>query len=142
MKFISIEEYLMNRGSLETLSSEIVANINTLIPKINDLLERFGEKRDVSSGLRRMEDHLRIYAEINSKRKSQGLEPVKVPMGSSHLTGQAIDLEDKNDKLKNWCVNNISVLEELNLFMEHPSYTDTWCHLQIKPTKSRIFKPY
>ena len=44
----------MGRATLETLTDEQKANVNTLIPKINDLLERFGEKRTVSSGLRAM----------------------------------------------------------------------------------------
>jgi hypothetical protein len=144
MDFVSVDEYLMNRGSLEELSDEIVRNINTLIPRVNELLERFGEKRNVTSGLRRMEDHIRIYEEINAKRRAKGLPEQKVPMGSKHLIGAAIDLEDKNDKLKEFCVKNTHILKELGLYMEDPSATDTWCHLQCIPPGSgkTVFRPF
>lgn len=143
MKYISVEQYLMGRVKYEELSYEQQCNVNTLIPKVNELLERFGEYRELSSGIRTMKDHLRIYEDINNKRKAKGLAPLKVPMGSKHLVCAAIDLEDKNDKLKVWCVKNTHVLRELGLYMEDPSATDTWCHLQCISPKSgkTIFMP-
>ena len=144
MKFISVDEYLMGRATLSELSPEIIGNINILIPKVNDLLEIFSEYRSVNSGLRLDSDHVRIYDEINTKRRKKGLAPVSIPWGSTHLSGEGIDLEDKNDKLKEFCIKNIHLLKKLGLYMESPEFTDTWCHLQCRKTKSGliIFKPY
>lgn len=58
--------------------------------------------------------------------------------GSAHLTGQAADIKDPNGELKAW----ISLqLDKFGLWMEAPHYTSTWCHLQIRPAYSRVFKP-
>lgn len=124
-----MNEYLMGRTTVDQLTQEQLNNLNTLIPNINDLLERFGEYRKCNSGFRSLEDQKRI----NPKS-----------MSSKHLYCAAIDLEDKNNKLKEWILNNIKILEDLNLWCEDFSYTPTWVHLQCIPPKSknRFFKPY
>ncbi len=141
-KYISVDEYLMGRATLDTLTDEIVGNINTLIPAINELLEQFGEKCDLSSGIRLVADQIRIYKEINEKRKAQKLPEIPVPMGSAHLKGGAIDLHDKDRKLTQFCMDNLPLLKKLGLYMENPANTPTWVHLQIIPTHSRVFNPY
>ncbi len=146
---ISVEEYLMGRATLETLPDETVRNINTLIPKVNDLLEAFyttfpnEPKHDVSSGIRTKEDHIRIYEEINTKRKAKNLPALSIPWGSKHLTGAAVDIEDKTDKFKNWILLNVKMLEDLGLYCEAFSHTDTWVHIQCISPKSgnRFFVP-
>lgn len=140
MKYVSVEEYL-NKIKYEDLTYEQQCNVNTLIPKVNLLLEKFGEYRKVNSGFRTTEDHLRIYKEINDKRKAKGLEPVKIPMSSKHLYASAIDLEDSNSKLYNFCKNNVKILEELGIWCEERQ--GGWLHCQIFPPKSgsRFFNP-
>lgn len=143
MKYISVLEYL---GGVEygSISDEIILNINTLIPAVNELLEQFGEYRRCNSGLRSIEHHLRIYKDINDKRIKQGLTPLKVPMSSKHLIGAAIDVEDRNGKLKTWCLKNVKLLEKLGLYCEAFEFTATWVHFQtIAPkSQSRFFRPY
>lgn len=128
MKYISVDEYLQGRAKLEDLPDETISNINTLIPKINDLLEKFGEYRKVNSGYRTIEDQKRI----NPKS-----------MKSRHLTGQAIDISDENGKFQKWILNNIKIIEELDLYFEDFSYTKNWVHCQIIKPKSgkRFFIP-
>jgi len=142
-KYISVDEYLMGRATLTALSPTIVANINTLIPKINDLLEKFGQYRAVNSGLRTMEDHVRIYANINKKRREQGRAELNIPLGSKHLSGAAVDLEDKSGELKRWLLENVQVLEDLGLYCEEFTHTPSWVHIQHIPpnSKRRFFKP-
>ena len=140
MKTITIEEYLMGRVEFTTLLSAQQTNIIQLLQRVNNLLAEFGEYRAVSSGYRTMEDHLRIYKEINEKKKAKGLPEVKIPMGSKHLVGAACDLVDKDDRLKKFCTE--AILKKYDLYMEHGDYTDTWCHLQTTKTSQRIFKPY
>lgn len=141
MRFISVNEYLMNRAKLETLAPEIISNINTLIPAVNDLLQRFGEYRACNSGIRLVADQIRIYKEKNELRKKQGLPELSVPMGSQHLKGAAIDLEDADGKLYKWCKDNIKILEELGLYCEERQ--GGWLHIQIYAPKSgkRFFNP-
>lgn len=143
MRYISIDEYLMNRVKLQDLSSEIIGNINTLIPKINELLERFGQYRGVNSGIRTTQDQIEIYKHINAKRLAVGLSQIKTPMASRHLFGDAIDVEDHDDELKKWVKANVHILEELGLYCEDFAYTDTWVHFQTTPPKSgkRFFIP-
>lgn len=118
----------MGRATLESLAPELVANANILIPKINDLLETFGEYRSVNSGYRRPEDNAKVA----------------VPkLKSAHLTCEAIDLEDRDGRLKAWLMKNRQMLVLQDLYMEHPDYCPTWCHLQTRAPKSRnrVFIP-
>lgn len=146
---ITIEEYLMGRIKFEELPKEHQDNISIIIPIITQLLNRFykdnpeEQRHGVSSGYRRKEDHIRIYNQINEKRKTQGLTERIIPWGSKHLSGAAIDIEDKNKVLKEWIKNNESVLESLNLYCEDFSYTESWVHFQIIApiSKKRFFIP-
>lgn len=126
MQFISMDEYLMSRIKLEDLPATSLANLNTLIPKVNILLEKFGEYRSVVSGFRTPE----INKTVGGGKKS------------CHLTCEAVDLLDKDGKLYKWCKDNVEVLEELGLYVEDKSYTPTWVHLQTRVTKRRFFIPY
>lgn len=141
MEYVSVVEYLMGRIKLKDLSDEQVANMNTLIPRVNQLLEKFGEKRAVESGFRSKADHERIYNEINAKRKLQNLPPVKIPWKSNHLVAAAIDLEDKDAKLYNFARANEKLLKELGLWCEERM--GGWLHMQCIPPKSgrRFFLP-
>lgn len=128
MKYISVGEYLMGRIEYKDLSDEQVANLNTLIPRVNELLSRFGEYRSCNSGFRTIEDQKRI----NPKS-----------MKSNHLKAAAIDLEDNNRKLQKWITKNAHVLEEIGLYCEAFAHTPTWVHCQIVSPKSnkRFFTP-
>jgi len=125
MKPLTELDYLMGRSKIEHLPEQSITNLLTLLPKINELLELFGESRTITSGYR--------TPEIN---KASGGSAK-----SCHLTCEAIDLSDKDGRLKAWCINNIKVLEALGLYMEAPARTPTWCHLQSRKTKRRIFLP-
>ena len=124
---ITEKDYLMGRESPE-LTDDIRTHISQLLPKVNRLMEEFGEERGVNSGWRTPSMQMKINP--------------KAPK-SKHTTGDAIDLEDKDGKLKEWCVDNQDLLEECELYMEHPSATPTWVHLQQIPPRSgnRIFYP-
>lgn len=63
--------------------------------------------------------------------------------GSRHITGQAVDLYDPTGALAAWAISNQGVLKDLGLWMEHPSHTPTWLHVQTVPPQSgnRVFFP-
>lgn len=125
MEYVSVTEYLMGRIEPSDLSDEQTANMNTLIPAINDFLEAFGEKRGVNSGYR--------SADAN---KAAGGKPK-----SNHLICAAIDLEDRDAKLYNFARKNIKLLEKLGLWCEERQ--GGWLHLQIFAPRSgkRFFMP-
>jgi hypothetical protein len=62
---------------------------------------------------------------------------------SKHMTGHAIDISDPEGDLDEWCIEHPESLEAIGLWLEHPSATKGWCHVQTIPPKSgrRVFYP-
>jgi hypothetical protein len=135
---ISMNELLSNQiADVNMLEPSIQENLNILFEKINVVRTAWGKPMIVTSGLRTMEHHLKIYA-------GKGItDPKKIPMKSKHLFGQAVDISDPNRELQDWCKQNISLLESTGLWMEDFSVTKNWCHFQIVPPRSgnRFFMP-
>ena len=101
-----------------------------------DLLERVNELlgNAVSSG---------IKVPINSQTKSLvsgvkwgGYRGENCPEGrgnSAHKEGRAVDVFDPDGDLANWAANNISLMIDLGLHMEHPAATRGWAHFTTRP---------
>lgn len=62
---------------------------------------------------------------------------------SSHKRGLAVDIYDPGNKIDDWCMANLNVLEACGIWIEHPDYTDEWSHWQGVPpgSKKRVFIP-
>lgn len=61
---------------------------------------------------------------------------------SPHCLGKAIDVSDRDGKIKEWIMEHDWLLEELGLRMEAISATPTWAHFDTMPVKnSRVFLP-
>jgi hypothetical protein len=62
---------------------------------------------------------------------------------SKHMTCQAVDINDDNGELDEWCMSNLDYLEEVGVWLEHPLASKGWTHWQIVPPKSgnRVFYP-
>jgi hypothetical protein len=114
------------------LTSAMQLNIEILHHRMNIIRAEWGKPMRVTSGVRSIADHRRIYA--NKK-------VVRIPMGSKHLTAQACDIEDKDGALMAWCKTNVPLLERVGLWLE--ADTKGWCHFQTVPPGSgnRFFKP-
>lgn len=125
---INLSDYLMGRTRDYPLSDEQRTNALETVQRVNSLLVAFGEDRAVRSGWR--------PPEINSAT------PNAAPR-SKHMTCQACDLDDVEGDLDEWCLENQSELERIGLWLEHPSATKSWCHVQTIPPKSgkRVFYP-
>ncbi len=69
----------------------------------------------------------------------------RAALKSLHMTGHAIDISDADGSLDKWLMTATGqkALEEIGLWMEHPSATPTWAHLQTKAPRSgrRVFYP-
>lgn len=122
---ISRDEILMGRDKEYPLNQELENNLKTLLLAVNKFRTLYGLPMTVSSGYR--------PGKYNSA--AGGAKT------SSHLTLQAVDFKDADGKIKAFILKDISILEKCGLYMEHQDATPTWCHLQIRPTKNRIFKP-
>lgn len=125
-------------GSLDfnSLPERHRSNIMDLLQTVNKLRQAYGKPMIVTSGYRSEADHRRIYAE-------KGTPDSKIPWGSAHLSGLAMDVSDPNQVLQAWCLKNMHVLEQLGLYCEDFAYTKNWVHLQLRAPKSgkRFFKP-
>lgn len=141
-----MDELLNHKYKFEDQSSAIQANLQILLERVNKIREEWGKPMIVTSGLRTMEDHLRIYRE---KAAKEGIpfDESKVPKSSKHLFGEAADFFDSKRELQAWCKDNEKLLGDIGIWMESFDSTPNWCHFQIvqygswKPGKSLWFIP-
>lgn len=119
---ITRDEILMGRDKEYPLTPELEANLVKLLEAVNKLRKLYNKPMYVSSG----------YRPGKYNKAAGGAK------NSSHLTCQAVDFKDNDGKIKEFCT--IEILEKCGLYMEDPTKTKTWAHLQIRPTKNRIFK--
>jgi hypothetical protein len=140
---ITLGDYLQGRDAIypEDFTLEVMANAEKTVKLVNSLLavmEAEGMKLEahpvsqslVSSGWR--------PPQIN--RQVKGAAPK-----SKHMTGEAVDLYDPEGDIDNFLMSGQGqrVLASLGLYIEHPSATKSWSHIQIVPprSQSRIFYP-
>lgn len=128
---------LIKDTDFNSLPADIKANLLKLLEKLTRVRLAYGKPMTVTSGLRTMEDHLRIYKEKGITDKS------KIPMKSNHLYGIAADISDPKGEFKKWIKENMKLMEELGLYFEDFDSTPTWVHIQFKAPASgnRFFKP-
>lgn len=130
MKF-SLEE-LLNAGQHKWKKEEVdiitLRNLEDLCRKLNKL--GFVPSRNATSCLRSIKDQKRI----NPKA-----------MGSSHLYGCAVDIDDRDGKLKAWLQSDTGnrALINCGLWAEDYKSTNGWVHLQSYAPVSfnRVFLP-
>lgn len=126
---------LLGKYKLGDQSQEIQDNLAILLIRVNYVRTLWSKPMTVTSGLRSMEDHIRIY-------KEKGItDASKIPMSSRHLTGRAVDVSDPNLDLTKWLKDNPKVLEDAQLWCEDGN--KNWTHFQIIPPVSgkRWFLP-
>lgn len=119
--------------------SEYKENLLELLVRINKVRDAYGRPMIVTSGFRSKKEHERIY-----RKQIEAGE--YVPWGSKHLTCQAIDIYDPDNKLRKWCEQNDTLLREIGVWLEEDQ--GNWIHFQTVPFASykeggRIwFKPF
>ena len=128
---ITVEEYLSQHGAghESELTGELRANAQMTVDKANQLLQAFGEDRGQRSGWRPQS--------VNDAMPNAAYH-------SWHITCQAIDLDDDDKRLQEWCAADKGAnLIPLGLYMENPIATPSWCHVQIVPPHSgqRVYFP-
>lgn len=109
-------------------TNEILQNATALLEKVNALLADLGIiSCIVSSGWRPPAVNVAIGGAKNS----------------AHCSGEAVDLADSSGEIKRKLEDKQELLVKHDLYMESPSATKTWCHLQTRKIRSgrRIFLP-
>jgi hypothetical protein len=139
---LSVDDILTSSGKYPdrvlSATQQVRINAQALVEKVNKLLTSFGKVRSVNSGFRT----------ISANNQAEG-SPT-----SWHLTGNAVDLEDKDGDLAVYCLCEQSLLEHFGLYLEDPRWTrklkqpdgtwkHRWVHLQTKspPSGRRVFRP-
>lgn len=130
---ISKEELNPKGYKLDDIQSK---NIEVLLHRMNQVRIIYNKPMLITSGVRTIEDQIRIYTEKGVTDKS------KIPMGSMHLIAAACDVLDLDGSLMKWCKDNVAVLEAIGLWIEDDASVPR-VHFQIYPPKSgsRFFKP-
>ncbi len=127
---VTISEYFMGRDEKfsKELTIDLQKNADKIVARASELLSAFGEKRKVTSGWR--------PASINAATPGAAKR-------SLHMFCLAVDLEDKDGSLGRWCVENVERLIEIGLWLESPTRTPGWVHVQAMAPRSgsRIFMP-
>lgn len=117
---------LFQRNKLSEVDGAVISEAEKTVKRVNKLLSMLPNDLDevtVTSG----------YRDPFYNRKIGGAT------NSAHTLGMAVDLSDVDGAIKG--AIDEEMLEECGLYMEHPGSTETWCHLQTRPTKRRIFYP-
>ena len=131
---ISISE-ILNGKLLDSQSDEIQTNLAILLSRINEVRGKWCRPMVVTSGLRTADDQISVY---KHKAEVAGVpfDLSKVPMGSQHLRGAAVDIFDDGLVLTAWLKENPEILESAQLWCEQGN--KNWLHAQICPPKSGL----
>lgn len=127
---ISKEELLMGRDKkyVSEYTQEISDNLDKLLIPINKIRDAYGKPMIVTSGWR--------PAEINAHTPGAAAH-------SKHQIGLAVDISDPVGDIRRYILANLSMIQELGLYMEDFNFTPDWCHFQLGAPASghRIFIP-
>lgn len=134
-------DYFMGRDKAypDDLTPEIDANADITIERANRLLT------DAQADGVVLEKSPKTSSIVTSGWRPPAVNrnvPGAAPR-SKHMTGQAVDIFDPEGDLDNWAMNHLERLEAVGLWLEHPSATKNWCHLQTVAPRSgvRVFFP-
>lgn len=138
---ITLTDYLMGRDALypNELTPQIKENADKTVTLTNALLAVLAAENVP------LEKHPQTQTVIASGwRPPQINGQVKgAAVRSKHMTGEAIDLYDPEGAIDDYLMDHPQVLLSLGLYLEHPSATKNWSHVQIVPPRShnRVFYP-
>lgn len=131
----------MGRDKLYDLEPDVKENAEATVEKVNSLLAVL-EAEGVP-----LEAHPNTLSIVSSGwRPPQVNAQIKgAAPRSKHMTGQACDLYDPEGAIDDYLMSEAgqSVLVAGGLWLEHPSATKTWCHVQTVGPRSgrRVFYP-
>jgi hypothetical protein len=127
---ISKDELLKGRDQQypNDYTQEISDNLDQLLIPMNQVRTAWAKPMIVNSGWR--------PPEINASTPGAATH-------SKHMIGLAVDIADPDGSLWAWVLQNLSTMQQLNLFFEDKRWTPGWVHFQLGGPASghRIFVP-
>lgn len=135
MSEISFKELLKGKVLSDVTHTQQL-NLEELRRRLNIVRGAWGKPMIVTSGLRTLQEHLRIYSQKGITDRAL------IPMRSAHLEGMAVDIADPDGSLQAWLKGlGACYLEQADLYCEEG--TTGWVHFQTRRPKSgnRWFKP-
>lgn len=135
-QLISLDDYFGNMSHIERPSKEVMENAEILLQRVNELLHRVVAMEPKLESAR----NPRVNSGWRPRAYNAGVAGAAV--NSRHITGQAIDLAD-TDGLDDFLFGHVHLLEDCELWCEHPAASRGWTHLQsIQPRSgNRFFFP-
>lgn len=126
---ILAKELLMGRQVEFPLTEQLLDNLCVLHAAVNQIRRAYGKPMTVTSG----------YRPGRFNTAAGGAK------GSAHLVCLAADFADVDGSLATWCLANLWRLQAAGLWLEDPTHTKGWVHLQARdpgtgPTQG-VFKP-
>ena len=133
---IHVEDYIGKMSHVEDPTGAVIENARDLLARVNVLLARVCDIDPIEAAK---------FPRVNSGWRPApfNLTVAGAAKNSLHITGEAIDLADPDGELDDFLFDNPHLLEDAGLFVEHPSATRRWCHLQSRAPRSgnRFFFP-
>lgn len=120
--------YLMGRDKEYPTTEELEVSIARLLHRVNSLL-------------RNLPTELQVTGLTSGYRPGKYNEAAGGSPRSAHLTCEACDLGDPTGKVAAFLLANQTKLQVAGLYMEHPSRTKGWVHLQTRKTTQQVFLP-
>lgn len=126
--YISASGKYPERAFHPECTPDVRLNARDLLARVNDLLTILGISAKVASGFR--------PSQVNARIKGAA-------KFSKHMSGLAVDLQDLDGEIARRIQANKKLLDKYDLYMEKPTFTKGWVHLQSIRTRSglRIFIP-
>lgn len=129
----------------DCLTDEIKDNLVETFAWMDDVRDWVGKPINVHLAFRSMAYHLDLYKRMNAANQAAGRPEQHVPMGSQHLSGNAVDFDVSGEKCEDIEKKIIEEgkLDEWNLRMESKGSPTSWVHLDSKTPgpSGRYFKP-
>lgn len=130
-----IESQLLNSSktkkyTLEELPEDVRVNLPFVLEKLTKFEQHLGQKLEFTCWYRNAEHNAKVGGAENS----------------DHRLGLAVDIADENSEIAKFCMGHLEVLEELDLYIEHPAFTLGWTHISFykdgqKRRSQRAFRP-
>lgn len=140
---ISLSDYWMGRDEIYPLAMtlDIRQRAQRMVELTNDLLGRL-----TAAGVK-LHTNPKTGNVISSGWRPPAVNAAtpNAATNSKHMTGDAIDLYDPDGDIDDWLMgaDGQATMARIGLWMEHPSATKGWAHVQSLPPRSgnRVFYP-
>lgn len=128
---ITVDQYFRAYAGHPEITVDMKARAAELLGRVNALLERAAD--DGWTATINPATGTWISGEQNG-----GWRPQACLIGaaeSNHKQAQGVDVADPHGVLDKWCLTErgLQAMEDIGLWLEHPGWTDGWCHLQSVP---------